>query len=38
MKDMKANGFQTRDIHKLVKLNLLTKVMPGLYWLAETLR
>lgn len=36
MKDMKANGFQTRDIQKLVEKGHLVKVKPGLYRLADT--
>lgn len=34
MKNIKANGFQTRDIQKLVKNGSLVKVKPGLYRLA----
>jgi predicted transcriptional regulator of viral defense system len=35
MKDMKASGFQTRDIQKLVENGRLVKVKPGLYRLAD---
>lgn len=35
MKDMKASGFQTRDIQKLVAARRNVKVKPGLYRLAE---
>lgn len=35
MKDMKASGFQTRDILKLVKNGRIVKVKPGLYRLAD---
>jgi len=35
MKDMKASGFQTRDIQKLVEKGRLVKVKPGLYRLAD---
>lgn len=35
MKDMKANGFQTRNIQKLVEKGRLVKVKPGLYRLAD---
>ncbi len=35
MKDMKANGFQTRDIRKLVDKGQIVKVKAGLYRLAN---
>jgi len=35
MKDMKTNGFQTRDIRKLVESGQLVKVKSGLYRLAD---
>lgn len=35
MKDMKASGFQTRDIQKLVTARRIVKVKPGLYRLAD---
>lgn len=35
MKDIKASGFQTRDIQKLVEKGRLIKVKAGLYRLAE---
>lgn len=35
MKDMKASGFQTRDIRKLVEKGLIVKVRPGLYRLSS---
>jgi predicted transcriptional regulator of viral defense system len=35
MKDMKASGFQTRDIRKLVEDGQLVKVKAGLYRLAD---
>jgi len=35
MKDMKASGFQTRDIRKLVEKGRLVKVKAGLYRLAD---
>jgi predicted transcriptional regulator of viral defense system len=35
MKDMKANGFQTRNIQKLVETGHLVRVKPGLYRLAD---
>lgn len=35
MKDMKASGFQTRNIQKLVEKGHLVKVKPGLYRLAD---
>lgn len=35
MKDIKASGFQTRDIRKLVEGGRLVKVKPGLYRLAD---
>jgi predicted transcriptional regulator of viral defense system len=35
MKDIKASGFQTRDIRKLVADGRLEKVTPGLYRLAD---
>jgi len=35
MKDMKASGFQTRDIRKLVENGRIVKVKPGLYRLAD---
>lgn len=36
MKDMKASGFQTRDIRKLVENGRIVKVKPGLYRLTNT--
>lgn len=35
MKDMKAGGFQTRDIRKLVEKGHIVKVKPGLYRLSN---
>lgn len=35
MKDMKASGFQTRDIRKLIENGRIVKVKPGLYRLAD---
>lgn len=35
MKEIKASGFQTRDIRKLVEEGRLVKVKPGLYRLAD---
>jgi len=35
MKDLKAIGFQTRDMRKLVAKGHLVKVKPGLYRLAD---
>lgn len=34
MKDLKANGFQTRDIQRMVVSERIVKVKPGLYRLA----
>ena len=36
MKDMKASGFQTRDIRNLLKADRIVKVKPGIYRLADT--
>ena len=36
MKDMKASGFQTRDIRNLLKADRIVKVKPGVYRLADT--
>ncbi len=36
MKQMKASGFQTRDIRKLLKAGRIVKVKPGVYRLADT--
>jgi predicted transcriptional regulator of viral defense system len=36
MKHMKASGFQTRDIRKLLKAGRIVKVKPGVYRLADT--
>lgn len=36
MKDMKASGFQTRDIRNLLKAGQIVKVKPGVYRLADT--
>jgi predicted transcriptional regulator of viral defense system len=36
MKDMKASGFQTRDIRNLLKADRIVKVKPGVYRLAGT--
>jgi predicted transcriptional regulator of viral defense system len=35
MKDLKAASFQTRDISRMVKENVIVKVKPGLYRLAN---
>ena len=35
MKDMKASGFQTRDIRKLLEKGRIEKVKPGLYRLSN---
>ena len=35
MKDMKASGFQTRDIRNLLKADRIVKVKPGVYRLAD---
>jgi predicted transcriptional regulator of viral defense system len=35
MKDLKAASFQTRDISRMVKENVIVKVKPGLYRLAD---
>jgi len=36
MKDMKASGFQTRDIRNLLKADRIVKVKSGIYRLADT--
>jgi len=36
MKDIKASGFQTRDIRNLLKAGRIVKVKPGVYRLADT--
>lgn len=38
MKDLKASSFQTRDISRMVKENIIVKVKPGLYRLANVRR
>jgi predicted transcriptional regulator of viral defense system len=35
MKDLKTASFQTRDISRMVKENVIVKVKPGLYRLAN---
>ena len=36
MKDLKADGFQTRDIRQLLAAGKIVKVKPGVYRLSET--